>query len=114
MLLPQQLSNFCEPGCIRSVTGGGGHSAAVTDRGGLFVCGLNKDGQLGLGHTEDVLCFTICKPLLGCPIKQVACGWDFTIMLTEIGQVLSCGSNAFGQLGVPHSPRRCMVPQTIE
>lgn len=30
VLLPQQLSNFCEPGCIRSVTGGGGHSAAVT------------------------------------------------------------------------------------
>ncbi|CAO2632617.1 Secretion-regulating guanine nucleotide exchange factor [Lemmus lemmus] len=114
VLLPQQLSNFCEPGCIRSVTGGGGHSAAVTDRGGLFVCGLNKDGQLGLGHTEDVLCFTICKPLLGCPVKQVACGWDFTIMLTEIGQVLSCGSNAFGQLGVPHGPRRCMVPQAIE
>ncbi|KAM7330831.1 hypothetical protein ACRRTK_010020 [Alexandromys fortis] len=114
VLLPQQLSSFCEPGCIRSVTGGGGHSAAVTDRGGLFVCGLNKDGQLGLGHTEDVLCFTICKSLLGCPIRQVACGWDFTIMLTEIGQVLSCGSNAFGQLGVPHGPRRCMVPQTIE
>ncbi|XP_005366811.2 secretion-regulating guanine nucleotide exchange factor isoform X3 [Microtus ochrogaster] len=114
VLLPQQLSSFCEPGCIRSVTGGGGHSAAVTDRGRLFVCGLNKDGQLGLGHTEDVLCFTICKPLLGCPIKQVACGWDFTIMLTELGQVLSCGSNAFGQLGVPHGPRRCMVPQTIE
>ncbi|XP_057612120.1 secretion-regulating guanine nucleotide exchange factor isoform X2 [Chionomys nivalis] len=114
VLLPQQLSSFCEPGCIRTVTGGGGHSAAVTDRGGLFVCGLNKDGQLGLGHTEDVLCFTICKPLLGCPIKQVACGWDFTIILTEIGQVLSCGSNAFGQLGVPHGPRRCMVPQTIE
>nr|XP_048284769.1 secretion-regulating guanine nucleotide exchange factor isoform X3 [Myodes glareolus] len=92
VLLPQQLSNFCEPGCIRSVTGGGGHSAAVTDRGGLFVCGLNKDGQLGLGHTEDVLCFTICKPLLGCPIKQVACGWDFTIMLTVSGSVFQWGT----------------------
>ncbi|ERE69652.1 putative E3 ubiquitin-protein ligase HERC4 isoform 2 [Cricetulus griseus] len=114
VLLPQRLSNFCEPGCIKSVTGGGGHSAAVTDGGSLFVCGLNKDGQLGLGHTEDVLCFTICKPLLGCPIRQVACGWDFTIMLTEIGQVLSCGSNAFGQLGVPHGPRRCVVPQAVE
>lgn len=114
VLLPQQLSDFCKPGCIKSVTGGGGHSAVVTDGGGLFVCGLNKDGQLGLGHTEEVLCFTICKPLLGCPIRQVACGWDFTIMLTEKGQVLSCGSNAFGQLGVPHGPRKCVVPQAIE
>ncbi|XP_032212785.1 secretion-regulating guanine nucleotide exchange factor isoform X4 [Mustela erminea] len=114
VLLPQQLSDFCKPEYIRRITGGGGHSAVVTDGGGLFVCGLNKDGQLGLGHTEDVLYFTACRSLLGCPILQVACGWDFTIILTESGQVLSCGSNCFGQLGVPHGPRRCMVPQAIE
>ncbi|XP_058519259.1 secretion-regulating guanine nucleotide exchange factor isoform X2 [Ochotona princeps] len=114
VLLPQQLTDFCRPKCIRRITGGGGHSAVVTDAGGLFVCGLNKHGQLGLGHTEDVLYFTLCKSLLGCPIQQVACGWDFTILLTENGQVLSCGSNSFGQLGVPHGPRRCVVPQTIE
>ncbi|XP_036036415.1 LOW QUALITY PROTEIN: secretion-regulating guanine nucleotide exchange factor [Onychomys torridus] len=114
VLLPQQLSDFWGPRCIKSITGGGGHSAAVTDGGGLFVCGLNKDGQLGLGHTEDVLCFTVCKPLFSCPIRQVACGWDFIIVLTETGQVLSCGSNAFGQLGVPNGPRRCVVPQAVE
>ncbi|KAJ8777660.1 hypothetical protein J1605_014313 [Eschrichtius robustus] len=136
VLLPQQLSNFCNPGCVKRITGGGGHSAVVTDEGSLFVCGLNKDGQLGLGHTEDVLYFTPCKSLLGCPIQQVACGWDFTIILTafthwsqmsyfldlqfkylyfaENGQVLSCGSNSFGQLGIPHGPRRCVVPQAIE
>uniref|UniRef100_A0A8C9PUR6 Secretion regulating guanine nucleotide exchange factor n=1 Tax=Spermophilus dauricus TaxID=99837 RepID=A0A8C9PUR6_SPEDA len=114
VLLPQQLNDFCKPECVRRITGGGGHSAIITDGGGLFVCGLNKDGQLGLGHTEDVLYFTLCKSLLGCPIQQVACGWDFTIILTENGQVLSCGSNSFGQLGVPHGPRRCVVPQAIE
>ncbi|KAM5224459.1 secretion-regulating guanine nucleotide exchange factor isoform 3-T3 [Hipposideros larvatus] len=114
MLLPQQLNDFCKPGCVRRITGGGGHSAVVTDGGNLFVCGLNKDGQLGLGHTENVLYFTPCKSLLGCPIQQVACGWDFTIILTENGQVLSCGSNSFSQLGVPHGPRRCVVPRAIE
>lgn len=114
VLLPQQVNDFCKPGRVRGITGGGGHSAVVTDGGSLFVCGLNKDGQLGLGHTEEVLCFTPCKALLGCPIQQVACGWDFTIILTENGQVLSCGSNSFGQLGVPRGPRRCVVPQAIE
>ncbi|XP_070347407.1 secretion-regulating guanine nucleotide exchange factor isoform X25 [Equus asinus] len=114
VLLPQQLNDFCKPGCVRRITGGGGHSAVVTDGGSLFVCGLNKDGQLGLGHTEDVLYFTPCRSLLGCPIQQVACGWDFTIILTGNGQLLSCGSNSFGQLGVPHGPRRCVVPQAIE
>ncbi|XP_032344799.1 secretion-regulating guanine nucleotide exchange factor isoform X4 [Camelus ferus] len=114
VLLPQQLSDFCKPGCVKRITGGGGHSAIVTDEGDLFVCGLNKDGQLGLGHTEEVLYFTPCKSLLGCPVQQVACGWDFTIILTENGQVLSCGSNSFGQLGVPHGPRRCVFPQAVE
>nr|XP_031536979.1 secretion-regulating guanine nucleotide exchange factor isoform X5 [Vicugna pacos] len=114
VLLPQQLSDFCKPGCVKRITGGGGHSAIVTDEGDLFVCGLNKDGQLGLGHTEDVLYFTPCKSLLGCPVQQVACGWDFTIILTENGQVLSCGSNSFGQLGVSHGPRRCVFPQAVE
>ncbi|XP_037378625.1 secretion-regulating guanine nucleotide exchange factor isoform X5 [Talpa occidentalis] len=114
VLLPQQLDEFCKPGCVKRITGGGGHSAVVTDGGSLFVCGLNKDGQLGLGHTDDVLYFTPCTSLLGCSIQQVACGWDFTIILTEHGQVLSCGSNSFGQLGVSHGPRRCMVPQAIE
>ncbi|KAL4697196.1 hypothetical protein H8959_002894, partial [Pygathrix nigripes] len=114
VLLPQQLNDFCKPRSVRRITGGGGHSAVVTDGGDLFVCGLNKDGQLGLGHTEDIPYFTPCKSLFGCPIQQVACGWDFTIILTENGQVLSCGSNSFGQLGVPHGPRRCVVPQAIE
>ncbi|KAG8524284.1 Secretion-regulating guanine nucleotide exchange factor [Galemys pyrenaicus] len=104
VLLPQQLDEFCKPGCVRKITGGGGHSAVLTeplyfaDGGSLFVCGLNKDGQLGLGHTEDVLYFTPCTSLLGCPIQQVACGWDFTIILT----------------GVSHGPRRCVVPQAVE
>ncbi|KAK1335904.1 hypothetical protein QTO34_003703 [Cnephaeus nilssonii] len=113
VFLPQQLKDFCKPVCVRRITGGGGHSAVVTDGGSLFVCGLNKDGQLGLGHTEDVLYFTPCKSLIGCPIQQVACGWDFTIILTENGQVLSCGSNSFGQLGVPQGLKDVWVPGSI-
>uniref|UniRef100_H0WDL9 Secretion regulating guanine nucleotide exchange factor n=1 Tax=Cavia porcellus TaxID=10141 RepID=H0WDL9_CAVPO len=95
ILLPQQLTDFCEPGCVRKIAGGGGHSVIVTDGGDLFVCGLNKDGQLGLGHTEDVVYFTFCKSLGGCPIQQVACGWDFTIMLTEAAILFSVAVVSF-------------------
>ncbi|XP_074131331.1 secretion-regulating guanine nucleotide exchange factor isoform X1 [Sminthopsis crassicaudata] len=114
MLEPQRLNDFCDPKRLKLLTGGGGHSAVVTDEGELFVCGLNKDGQLGLGHTEDVLSFIPCTPLAGCPVLQVSCGWDFTILLTENGQVLSCGSNSFGQLGLPPGIRRQVIPQVIE
>ncbi|XP_074086271.1 secretion-regulating guanine nucleotide exchange factor isoform X4 [Macrotis lagotis] len=114
VLEPQRLNDFCDPKTIKVLTGGGGHSAVITDGGEIFVCGLNKDGQLGLGHTEDVLSFIPCSPLAGCPVLQVSCGWDFTILLTENGKVLSCGSNAFGQLGLPPGVRRQVTPQVIE
>ncbi|XP_010174187.1 secretion-regulating guanine nucleotide exchange factor, partial [Antrostomus carolinensis] len=115
VLVPQSLKDVsfkCQD--IKSITGGGGHSAVITGAGELFVCGQNKDGQLGLNHTEDVLHFTLCTALSGFCVKQVACGWDFTIILVESGLVLSCGSNSFGQLGAPQISGPCLVPQRIE
>ena len=35
------------------------------------------------------------------PIKQVACGQDFTMALSDKGKVLSWGNNRSGQLGHP-------------
>ncbi|XP_048341959.1 secretion-regulating guanine nucleotide exchange factor [Sphaerodactylus townsendi] len=112
---PEALKEFAgNQKTLRNVAGGGGHSSVITDTGELFLCGQNKNGQLGLNHTEDVIHFTLCSSLSGCPIVQVACGWDFTIILAGNGHVLSCGSNSFGQLGVPHIGRGCSVPQKIE
>uniref|UniRef100_A0A8D0L2B4 Secretion regulating guanine nucleotide exchange factor n=1 Tax=Sphenodon punctatus TaxID=8508 RepID=A0A8D0L2B4_SPHPU len=87
---------------------------AGTNAGELFVCGQNREGQLGLNHNEDVLYFTPCTSLSSMPVTRVACGWDFTIILTGNGQVLSCGSNSFGQLGIPQASGGCTVPQKIE
>ncbi|XP_057274137.1 secretion-regulating guanine nucleotide exchange factor isoform X4 [Pezoporus wallicus] len=115
VLVPQALRDVsCKCQDIKSVTGGGGHSAVITGAGELFVCGHNKDGQLGLNHKENVLRFTLCTALTGFCVKQVACGWDFTIMLVGSGLVLSCGSNSFGQLGVPQISGPCLIPQKIE
>ncbi|NXA37689.1 SRGEF factor, partial [Eudromia elegans] len=115
VLVPQLLTNFCSKDQgFKSITGGGGHSAVVTDAGELYVCGRNKEGQLGLNHTEDVLHFTLCTALSGFHVTQIACGWDFTIILVGTGLVLSCGSNSFGQLGVPQISGPCLIPQKIE
>ncbi|XP_063189150.1 secretion-regulating guanine nucleotide exchange factor isoform X1 [Chroicocephalus ridibundus] len=115
VLVPQSLKDVsCKSQDIKSITGGGGHSAVITGAGELFVCGHNKDGQLGLNHAEDVLHFTLCTTLSGFCVKQVACGWDFTIILVGSGLVLSCGSNSFGQLGLPQVSSPCLIPQKIE
>ncbi|XP_077423817.1 secretion-regulating guanine nucleotide exchange factor [Vanacampus margaritifer] len=84
---------------VQAVCGGGGHSVVVTDDGEAFVCGQNHRGQLGLGHTAS------CSTLQRCSspnqrVTNVACGWDFTLLLTDCGNLLACGSNVFGQLGI--------------
>ncbi|NXC85341.1 SRGEF factor, partial [Cercotrichas coryphoeus] len=130
VLVPEALKDVsCKFQDITSIAGGGGHSAVTTGTGQLFVCGHNKDGQLGLNHTEDVLRFTLCTALSDFCVKQVACGWDFTIILAFTdpaltlhfffffggsGLVLSCGSNSFGQLGLPQISSPCLIPQKIE
>lgn len=97
---PRSAESGLQEEQIRAVTGGGGHSALLTDSGELLVCGQNHKGQLGLGHTSEVTTFQTC-PLPGFGrVQQVSCGWDFSIILTGDGLVLVCGSNAFGQLGV--------------
>uniref|UniRef100_A0A8B9SEJ1 Secretion regulating guanine nucleotide exchange factor n=1 Tax=Apteryx owenii TaxID=8824 RepID=A0A8B9SEJ1_APTOW len=115
VLIPQSLKDVsCKYQGFKSITGGGGHSAVITDAGELFVCGHNKEGQLGLNHSEDVLHFTLCTALSSFCVTQIACGWDFTIILVGTGLVLSCGSNSFGQLGVPQISGPCSIPQKIE
>ncbi|MEQ2177267.1 hypothetical protein GOODEAATRI_001916 [Goodea atripinnis] len=65
----------------RAVGGGGGHSVVLTGSGEVFVCGQNHKGQLGLGHNTDVLTLHLC-PVLNHKVANVACGWDFTLLLT--------------------------------
>jgi len=43
---------------IQSISAGGYHSIVQTAKGDLYACGLNKDGQLGLGHTKSKTSFT--------------------------------------------------------
>ncbi|KAA0724600.1 Secretion-regulating guanine nucleotide exchange factor [Triplophysa tibetana] len=100
---PQRADGGLQPERIRVLTGGGGHSAVITESGDLLICGQNHKGQLGLRHISEVMTLQPC-PLPGCRrVQAVSCGWDFTLILTDDGQVLACGSNAFGQLGIsPH------------
>lgn len=37
-----------------------------------------------------------------------------TLAFAGSGLVLSCGSNSFGQLGVPQISGPCLIPQRIE
>lgn len=105
--------------------------------GEVFVCGQNHRGQLGLGHLTDITTLQRCLSLTQ-TVTNVTCGWDFTlfltgetldtgnvwwcwqfeylflITLTDSGRVLSCGSNAFGQLGIGQEPAYTAEVQIVE
>ena len=89
------LSIHCDD--CRQIAGGGGHTLVLDTGGALHVAGWNLAGQLGLGHETSVNTFTRVNIVEN--IVAVAAGWDFSLLLSDNGDVFSCGSNSFGQLG---------------
>ena len=77
------------------VVGGGGHTLLLNND--LMVAGWNKSGQLGLGDQKDRLEFSKCK--LDVKVVDFAAGWDFSLLLSDDGDIWSSGSNKFSQLG---------------
>lgn len=109
-LLPQK-ANF--PANIRLISGGGGHTLAITDSGELFTCGSNSKGQLGINTTGDS---PVLKPVVvgnGQKVFMAVGGWDFSMAISETSEIFSWGSNAFGQLGDPSLPSKCLAPTKV-
>ncbi len=108
--LPRELYRAIGCGGLKCGAGGGGHSVLAAGGGAsLWSCGWNHRGQLGLGHCRDPVPDFARVPLPlsdGVKVEAVACGWDFTVVVTSCGRALACGSNAFGQLGLR---RECKV-----
>ena len=70
-------------------------------RPGLYSCGWNDYGQLGLGpsNTDDKNIPTLIENIS--KIVKISCGGMFhSLFLTSDGQVYSCGRNHKGQLGL--------------
>ncbi|KAI3370683.1 hypothetical protein L3Q82_007240 [Scortum barcoo] len=88
---------------VRAVNGGGGHSVLITENGEVFVCGQNHRGQLGLGHNADITTFQLC-PSPSERVTKVACGWDFTLLLTDSGCVYQWGRGLFSHAKRALSP----------
>jgi LPXTG-motif cell wall-anchored protein len=82
-----------------AVSGGYGHSVALTSTGQVYAWGQNDDGQLGDGSfTESTEPVRVHLPE-GSTVTAIASGQDFVLALTSTGTVLSWGLNEWGQLG---------------
>ena len=79
------------------------HLLALDSSGAVWAWGSNRYGQCGLGpalRRVDQLTRVPLPPSVGA-VKSLCCGWNHSLILTAVGHVLACGSNAFGQCGVP-------------
>ena len=85
---------------IRALSCGDEHTAVVTSTGRLFTFGSNEFGQLGLGHSNNVLRPSCVKCIKPDRVQVVACGKTHTIIATESGRLFGFGSNNEGQLGI--------------
>jgi alpha-tubulin suppressor-like RCC1 family protein len=79
---------------------GSDHTLVLTDQG-LYACGGNTFGQLGLGHDNDCTTLTPVTQRPPGTIQQVVTGSNHTLVFTDQG-LYTCGSNYHGQLGLGH------------
>ena len=77
---------------------------AILDNGSLYAWGNNKDGQLGLGLTDEYVAYNKKVDIPG-KVKLIKCAGDnptesACYVITEDGALYVWGKNSYGQLGV--------------
>ncbi len=105
---PQPVPSLSDKGIIQVISGWG-HSAALSKRGQVFVCGRNVQGQLGLGNPGNFpqnerghhyqAGFRLVSALSSSNITHVSFGGEHSVAITEDSEVYTFGSGHKGQLG---------------
>ena len=65
----------------------------------MYTCGQNSYGELGHEHSEERFFPEKVKFLVGRNLARIAAGNEHTAVLTDTGEVFTCGAGMFGRLG---------------
>ena len=92
----------------KMISAGGSHTCAILDNDDLVCWGRNNNGQLGLGHDDDIgddnneMGNNLVSVNLGTGriAKTIATGEDHTCAILDNGDVKCWGLNDQGQLGL--------------
>ncbi|XP_076636822.1 HECT and RLD domain containing E3 ubiquitin ligase 4 isoform X2 [Colletes latitarsis] len=82
----------------------------------MFCWGSAIHGELGLGGIEDenILIPHEVNFKRAAEIEQIACGENYTIIITHDGQIYSCGNNDYGQLGHEKGRKRFQLVPDLD
>ncbi|XP_014481006.1 PREDICTED: secretion-regulating guanine nucleotide exchange factor-like [Dinoponera quadriceps] len=75
-------------------------SAALTKNGDLYLWGSNRYGQLGDNPSIHSSTSSPMRTVRSEKVKRISMGLRHTAVLTDNGNVLVCGANSKGQLGL--------------
>ena len=89
---------------VEDVICGYTHTYILKKDGTVWACGAGGSGQLGQGASTWPSSQTTFKQVPDMTnVKQVACGYNHTLILKNDGTVWSAGENEYGQLGLGNS-----------
>ena len=84
---PKKVTDI--PFSIQSVAFGSTDTAVISDEGNVYVTGTNKNGQLGLGHTDPVPKLTQIPNLP--PASKIVLGQNNSAVITRDGDLYTFG-----------------------
>ena len=87
---------------ISKASAGWNYSLFQNNKGEIFACGYNLQGQCGLGHFNHPQITPSLIPNTPSNIVQFICGGLQSLFLDSEGNVFSVGNNSHGQLGLGH------------
>ncbi|KAF9188625.1 hypothetical protein BGZ51_000488 [Haplosporangium sp. Z 767] len=95
------------------------HSILISDTGAVYGAGDNKMGQLGNDNAKEHPSFVLIKSMGKEKATSATCGAEYTMIISEKGQLWAFGSPEYGQLGnktngqyLQQSNRLVHIPQT--
>ena len=115
---------------IKIISAGCGdhHTILLSDKGEVYSFGSNEYGQLGRDTNKQALLVEHSEivegdghdiPMLINSLKEtkiihVVCGEDYTILLSDKGEVYSFGANTYGQLGRDGDTKIPMIIESLK
>jgi len=98
---------------IVAVTAGHWHTAMCTEEGSVYTFGRGENGRLGHGTAQDESSPRLVEGLAGRKVKEISAGYDYTIVCTQMGEVLTFGFGCGWSLGADSIDTR-LSPSVVE